>query len=270
MAHQTRRFIRSFRENLQLGTLLAFVAGIVNTVGFLQFDTYVSHISGHATRAAVEYAEGNTSASYVFFLEVAAFIAGAAVTAFLLHGHTVNDRRIKFTVPIALEAFYIFAFLLMNRFDGWLWLQIDHINLTTLILAHAMGMQNALLRHTSGTIVRTTHMTGVATDIGVEIGAAFYAGRKSLERQRALPRFSMLAVWHDFFNSLRRSRVAFHGLLLFFFFFGAAIGTMAYFYVKIGILYLPFLILSYLTIHEFLRKVPHAAIDPIGSPKSSA
>jgi len=259
---QTRRFIRSFRENLQLGTLLAFIAGIVNTVGFLQFDTYVSHISGHATRTAVEYTEGNMPAAMVFFMETFAFIAGAFVSSFLMQGHRATDARIKFTLPMCLEAFWLFIYLLINRFHVWSWLQIDHINLITLILAHAMGIQNALLRHSGGAIVRTTHMTGVATDIGIEMGSAFYAARMRWKKARAESFFPLRAALHEFLKTLGISRFTFHCLLLFFFFFGAGIGSIGYLYVMGAIIYIPFLLLCLLAYKEYRRQVPIGAVDP--------
>jgi len=58
LAQSTQRLVRSFGEILQLATLLAFVAGIVNSSAFLEFGTFVSHISGHATRAAVDFTDG--------------------------------------------------------------------------------------------------------------------------------------------------------------------------------------------------------------------
>ncbi len=261
MTLQARRFIRSFRENLQLGTLLAFIAGMVNTVGFLQFDTYVSHISGHATRTAVEYTEGNMPAAGVFFMETLAFIAGAFVSSFLMQGHRATDARIKFTLPMGLEAFWLLIYLLINRFHVWSWLQIDHINLITLILAHAMGIQNALLRHAGGAIVRTTHMTGVATDIGIEMGSAFYAARSCWKKARAVSAFPLRAALHAFFRTLGISRFSFHCLLLFFFFFGAGIGAIGYRYVMGAIIYIPFVLLCLLAYREYRRQLPIAAVD---------
>ncbi len=251
---RTRRYLRSFRENLELGTLLAFVAGTVNTVGFLQFGTYVSHISGHATRTAVEYAEGNIGAAFVFFLETIAFILGAMVTALLMHGHTAADRREKYARPILLELLLIVLFLIVDHVDGLLWIQIDQISLATLLLAHAMGVQNAILRHASGAIIRTTHMTGVATDIGVAMGTAFHAARLHWSKDKNRGRLRWKASLSSFWRKLGVERFTFHSLLLFTFFLGAVIGTIGYVYLSSSILVVPCLILTLLALQNYARK----------------
>ncbi len=246
-----RLFLRRFHENLELGTLLAFIAGIVNTVGFLQFGAFVSHMSGHASRSAVEYAEGNSSAALVFLLELVFFVAGAFTTAFLLHGHTVTDRRVKFTAPVLLETLCIVSFILLTEYQGLFWMNIDQISLTTLILAYAMGLQNAMLRHTSGTIIRTTHITGVVTDIGIELGAASHNAAKAWREERAFTA-SIDAFW----ERLGIGRFTFHILLITAFFLGSVVGTLGYIYVLVKILLLPVVLLLGLGFKEYRRELP--------------
>lgn len=246
-----RLFLSRFRENLELGLLLAFIAGLVNTVGFLQFDAFVSHMSGHATLSAVKYAEGNSSAALVFLMELVSFVMGALTTSFLLHGHTLLEKRVKFTAPVVLEAICLLVFLVLTELQGNFRLTYDRISLTTLILAYAMGLQNAMLRHTSGTIIRTTHITGVLTDIGIEIGAASHAGRMAFRQERALA-----AAIDAFWERLGIGRFTFHSLLIGAFFCGAVLGTLGYFYVLTKVLLIPCTMLALLAIREYRRKLP--------------
>jgi len=246
-----RLFLLRFRENLELGVLLAFVAGLVNTVGFLQFGAFVSHMSGHATRSAVEYAEGNSSAALIFVMELVSFVLGALTTSFLLHGHTVVEKKVKFTVPVVLEAACLLVFLVLTELQGHVRMTYDHISLTTLILTFAMGLQNAMLRHTSGTIIRTTHITGVLTDIGIEIGAASHAARVAFRQERALT-----AAIDAFWERLGIGRFTFHSLLISAFFFGAVVGTLGYLYIFTKVLLIPCTVLVLLAIREYRRKLP--------------
>jgi len=246
-----RLFLRRFHENLGLAALLAFIAGIVNTVGFLQFGAFVSHMSGHASRSAVEYAEGNSSVALVFLLELVFFVVGAFTTAFLLHGHTVVEKRVKFTGPVLLEALCILGFLLLTEYHGLFWVSLDQISLSTLILAYAMGLQNAMLRHTSGTIIRTTHITGVVTDIGIELGAAFYSAKNALIRERAIT-----AGIDAFWERLGIGRFTFHVLLVVAFFLGSVVGTLGYLNALTRILILPLVLLLVLGIWEYRRELP--------------
>lgn len=249
-----RQFVRRFHESLELGTLLAFVAGIVNTVGFLQFGAFVSHMSGHASRSAVEYAEGNSSAALVFMLELVFFVAGAFTTAFLLHGHTVTEKGVKFTAPVVLEVLCILSFILLSEYHGLFWFHIDQISLTTLILAYAMGLQNAMLRHTSGTIIRTTHITGVVTDIGIELGAACHNAQRALKAER-----SFTAAVDAFWERLGIGRFTFHTLLIAAFFLGSVVGTLGYIYFLVKVLLLPCIVLIGLAIKEYRRELPLAS-----------
>jgi uncharacterized membrane protein YoaK (UPF0700 family) len=242
-----------FRESLELGTLLAFIAGIVNTVGFLQFGAFVSHMSGHASRSAVEYAEGNSSAALVFMLEVLFFIGGAFTTAFLMHGHTALEKRVKFTTPMVLETLCLVAFILLTEYHGLFWFHIDQISLTTLILAYAMGLQNAVLRHTSGTIIRTTHITGVVTDLGIELGAASHNAKKAWREEKALT-----AAIDAFWERLGIGRFTFHALLIMAFVSGSVVGTLGYIYFLVKILLLPAILLMGLALKEYLRELPEA------------
>ncbi|KAB8040355.1 DUF1275 domain-containing protein [Silvanigrella paludirubra] len=174
----TKAMILSFSRKLGLGAVLAFVAGIVNSVGFLGFGQFVSHVSGHATFAAVEYSKhyyllALTSFSALFF-----FILGAMSTALLLKGKTIEDFSVYISFPIYIEAILLSYVTLGSFYYTDLQLTYDsygHANYF-FILSFAMGLQNAVLRKKHGSHIRTTHMTGTATDIGVAIGSAIAWG----------------------------------------------------------------------------------------------
>jgi uncharacterized membrane protein YoaK (UPF0700 family) len=128
---------------------------------------------------------------------------------------------------------------------------LDQISLTTLILAYAMGLQNAMLRHTSGTIIRTTHITGVVTDIGIELGAACYSAKVAFRQEKAITA-SIDAFW----ERLGVGRFTFHFLLVFAFFLGSVVGTLGYIYTLSRILILPVLLLLGLALKEHRRALP--------------
>ncbi len=165
---------RTFAQNLGLGSCLAFIAGVTNSVAFLAFGGYVSHISGNTTRAAVEYSEGHFFVAGVFFAAIFFFMLGSTTTTMLLRGHTIDSRKVTFSPPLIIEALIIgfvayraassgkTIFTLISSFDS----------IYVHLLSFSMGMQNAILRQASGAIVRTTHVTGMATDMGIAIGTA--------------------------------------------------------------------------------------------------
>ncbi len=257
LQRSTRSLVRSFRETLELATLLAFIAGIVNSAAFMEFGTFVSHISGHATRAAVEFTKGLRLSAYIFLLETLAFILGAFVTAILLRGHTAASKEVKYTGPVLVEAGLLLSFLFLNSTHAIGFLRWGDMSLSTLLLAFAMGMQNALLRQSSGAILRTTHMTGVATDLGFELGAAVRAALTYLRQSHQLR-----STLRCFLEVLGVGRFTFHLSLFFAFSSGAVLGTYAFLHVGRFTLMLPALLLTLIGLREYLRPVPQPSSNP--------
>ncbi|MBC7659361.1 MAG: DUF1275 domain-containing protein [Chitinophagaceae bacterium] len=253
VVHSTKKIVRSFQDNVQLGTLLAFVAGSVNSVAFVQFGTYVSHVSGHATRAAIDYAQGDLTSAFLFLMEFLCFILGAAATAFLLKGETAASVRIKYTVPIFLELGLILLFMvgvLLHRnrpFEG------HYFSHLTFLLAIAMGMQNAMLRQASGTLIRTTHMTGVATDFGVEVGTALRHGGGVFWTSERNVLMAMYEGLRAFMSRLGVSRFLFHGFIILSFSSGAVVGTLGFLMAESYVLLIPICTLLVVGIQEYRR-----------------
>jgi len=104
-----------------------------------------------------------------------AFTTGAAVTAVLVNWARQNHLRSEYALPLLLEAVLMLLFGLLgatlNRQTPFA------VPLTVLVLAFTMGLQNALVSKISSSQIRTTHMTGVITDLGIELGKMFYWNR---------------------------------------------------------------------------------------------
>jgi len=168
------------RRLFLIGTSLAFVAGLVNSVAFLALGTYVSHISGHATRSAIELLEFHPGVAGIFFMATLCFILGASFTAVILRGRFLTSLRANSMTPLIIEAgliaYVAFHMAIRPHRPGLYPEQAPFLLMSTahafyiFILSFAMGMQNALFRRSSGIIIRTTHMTGIATDMGISIG----------------------------------------------------------------------------------------------------
>ncbi|MES2745614.1 MAG: YoaK family protein [Bdellovibrionota bacterium] len=238
---------RSFRDNVQLGTWLAFVAGNVNSIAFVHFGTYVSHVSGHATRASIHYADGDLTSAFLFFMEFMAFIFGAGVTSFLLRGYTAASSQVKYTAPIFIEVLLISVYMILVSIHRSEVRSSDYLSHLTFVLAVAMGLQNAMLRQASGTFVRTTHVTGVATDFGAELGAAVRLAFEELLSLR----------WKNagrvFIDRLRKSGFIFHSFILLAFSSGAVFGTIAFLLAADLALLGPITILTVIGITEYRR-----------------
>ena len=166
---------RTAATNRLLGALLAFNAGAVNAGGFLVVAMYTSHMTGFASLLADNLVLGNMPLVLGAVGALLAFTTGAAVTAIMVNWARQHGLRSEYALPLLLEAVLLLVFGLMGATLGR---QTPFaVPLTVLLLSFAMGLQNALVSKISASQIRTTHMTGIVTDIGIELGKLFYWNR---------------------------------------------------------------------------------------------
>ena len=166
---------RTASTNRLLGGLLAFNAGAINAGGFLLVSMYTSHMTGFASMLADNLVLGNMKLVLGALSALLAFTAGAALTAVLVNWSRHNWMRSEVALPLLVEAVLLLIFGLMG---ATLSRQTPFaVPLTLLVLAFTMGLQNALVSKISASQIRTTHMTGVITDLGIELGKLFYWNR---------------------------------------------------------------------------------------------
>jgi len=163
---------RTASTNRLLGALLAFNAGAINAGGFLVVGMYTSHMTGFASMISDMLVLGSFTVAIGATGALLAFVAGAACTAVLVNWARQNHLRSEYALPLLLEAGLLLVFGLLgatlNRQTPFA------VPLTVLVLAFTMGLQNALMSKISASQIRTTHMTGVITDMGIELGKLFY------------------------------------------------------------------------------------------------
>lgn len=166
---------RTAATNRLLGTLLAFNAGAINAGGFLVVSMYTSHMTGFASMLADNLILGNMTLVLGALGTLLAFITGAAVTAVMVNWARQRHVRSEYALPLLLEALLLLIFGLLgatlNRQTPFA------VPLTVLVLSFTMGLQNALVSKISSSQIRTTHMTGIITDLGIELGKMFYWNR---------------------------------------------------------------------------------------------
>lgn len=142
--------------------ILALVAGFVNAIGLLSFEHQsVSHLSGTATMFGTSFLGGNLKETLHLFGVLIAFLLGSALAGFLLHGTTLTLGK-HYDTALVIEAMLLtvsLVLLMQGSFYGHFF------------ASAACGLQNALATTYSGAVVRTTHVTGIFTDLGLMIGA---------------------------------------------------------------------------------------------------
>jgi uncharacterized membrane protein YoaK (UPF0700 family) len=204
---------RTRRSNRQLGALLAFVAGAVNAGGFLAVQRYTSHMTGIVSAVADDLVLGQLALAMAGVSSLLAFIAGAAATAILINWARRRQLRGEFALSLMLEAALLLVFGLLG---ANLELLVDvFVPSTVLLLCFIMGLQNAIITKISKAEIRTTHMTGIVTDLGIELGRLLYWNRAD-------------AAKAEHFVRADRDRLGIHASILALFFAGGIAGALAF------------------------------------------
>lgn len=140
---------------------LACIAGMVNAVGLLGFvHQGLTHLTGITTLLGTDLADGQWRAAWEICAVILAFLAGCVLSGFIIQDNNVSLRR-RYGVALAIESVLLFvAAALFN----------DSEIKGPLLAATAMGLQNAMATTYSGALVRTTHLSGLFTDVGIAIG----------------------------------------------------------------------------------------------------
>ncbi|MEO6686329.1 MAG: YoaK family protein [Dyadobacter sp.] len=156
---------RTPNHNLKLATLLGLTAGFVNAEGFRGFSVLTTNITGHAALLAEGIAQQNWQNAQVVVLWMLLFLAGAFTSGLFLSFFSTNHRY-SYAIPIIIEIIIlVFSALYGYKYDGTILSQTVFAG----SLLFAMGLQNALVSLVSGSVVRTTHLTGIFTDLGIEL-----------------------------------------------------------------------------------------------------
>lgn len=167
--------------NRHLGVALAFVAGAINAGGFLAVREYTSHMTGIVSGAADHLVLGDTQLVLAAVGALLSFLLGAACTAILVNMIRRQGLHSGYALPLLLEAVLLLVFGIL----GARLAEIDalFIPLTVMLLCFMMGLQNAVITKVSHAEIRTTHMTGIVTDIGIELGKMAYWNADTRVRQ---------------------------------------------------------------------------------------
>lgn len=176
--HYARRLTsenRSRRSDEHLGLALAFVAGATNAGAFLAVKIYTSHVTGIVSSLADSIVVGEFGLALGAIGAVLSFLLGAIVSTMMINFARRRALRSYYALPLLLEASLFLIFGLIGAQLATL--KGLFIPMTVMLLFFAMGLQNAVITKISGAVIRTTHLTGVITDLGIELGKLFYWNR---------------------------------------------------------------------------------------------
>jgi uncharacterized membrane protein YoaK (UPF0700 family) len=165
--HKGKR--RTLVHNLRIASLLSFVAGVVNIAGFLAVHTLTTNVTGHFAYFIDEVFKLNLSQGLNYFMYILFFFLGSFISNLLVEYVSTRNERLIYRIPIILESMLLFAIALFGQY-----LILHAPNVLACSLLFAMGIQNSLVTSISNATVRTTHLTGLFTDLGIELSQLFF------------------------------------------------------------------------------------------------
>lgn len=185
---------RTYTHNLKLASILSGVAGIVNITGILELHILTTNVTGHFAFFSEEVILSNYRMAFVYLLNILFFLLGAFVSSLLIEWVSKYKPQTSYVIPISIEICILAAVGLSGS--------NDHLSFPLLMssaLLFSMGLQNALVTRVSQSVVRTTHLTGLFTDLGIELSQLFF--HKEPFKKTALNKsiFLKLAIICSFF-----------------------------------------------------------------------
>lgn len=168
---------RTLQHNLQIATLLSFVAGMVNVGGFLAVQRMTTNITGHFAFLIDEVFKLNWTQGIVYLLYVLFFLLGAFVASFIVELTYRWNKHYIYVFPALLESILLFATAAFGAFS------YGHPDFLACWLLFAMGLQNSLVTNISKSVVRTTHLTGLFTDLGIELAQLLFNNPKEKKKK---------------------------------------------------------------------------------------
>lgn len=169
-----RGIARTLSHNLKIASLLSFVAGLVNVAGFFAVQRLTTNVTGHFAFFVDEIFKFHFLQGLVYFFYIFFFFLGSFISNFLIEIISRKTDRYIYTTPVLIECFILYTV----GFCGKYWITNDP-NIIAFSLLFAMGLQNSLVTSISNATVRTTHLTGLFTDLGIELSQLFFYREKA-------------------------------------------------------------------------------------------
>lgn len=170
--------------------LLAFMSGTINAGGFLACGRFVTHVTGFAAFFGIDVANGQYTLALGMLVVPAVFLAGSFVSGWLIDVRLRQRKDPRYDLVMIMVTLLLLAATiagnigLFGRFHtGGVAVETD-IGLL-MLLSFASGLQNAMISTSSGAVIRTTHLTGLTTDLGIGLAKAI-SDRRSIQRTKEL------------------------------------------------------------------------------------
>ncbi|WP_194775661.1 YoaK family protein [Pararhodonellum marinum] len=235
---------RTTGDNLLLAGTTATAAGMTNVISVIAFFAFTSNVTGHVAIFAEEIVKGHWHQVFVVFIWLFLFLFGAFLSNYLITSVAKKGTYFSHSVPVLLEIIVLLAIAIYGHQYYQETLRETEFMIAGLLFC--MGLQNGMVSTISGGIVKTTHVTGLFTDLGAEISQWLHPSTTNTKvlKDRLYLRFAILG----------------------FYIFGGLIGGKAFLSFDFQALYLVCVILLFVAYYDLTMVITRKTIRKIKRP----
>ncbi len=186
---------RTYKHNFRLAVFLSFTAGLVNICGLLALGVLTTNVTGHFAFFSEAIQKHDLVYASVFLFYILSFLLGAFSSSLITEYYIRKESFTAYNTAIFIEIGLLFLIGTLGNN-----LPAGELNREFLscVLLFAMGLQNSLVTSISNSTVRTTHLTGLFTDLGIELSQLFYyraAGQRERLKKNIYLRCGIIAFF---------------------------------------------------------------------------
>ena len=205
------------------------MAGIVNIAGFLSVQKLTTNVTGHFAFFVDEILQLHFWIGIIYFFYIISFLLGAFIAGFMVEFVARKNENTIYIIPIITEIILMFFVALFGEN-----LILNYGDFIACVLLFSMGLQNSLVTKISNSVVRTTHLTGLFTDLGIELSQLYFYKQFEL-------RFKL-------YTSIKLRLT-----IILFFFLGGIIGGLFYLKLHLKVLLIAALVLAFGLIFDYIK-----------------
>lgn len=165
------------KKYVLLWAILSFKAGLINASGFLIAGSFVSHVTGFGTQVGLAIGHDEITFGIELLVIPIAFISGALITALILDRNYKPEKIPNYPLVQSLITGLLgLTALLFSVGIFETHSPIIHNEKSIFLvglLCLICGLKNGLTTWATQGKIRTTHITGLSTDIGLHLPKVF-------------------------------------------------------------------------------------------------
>lgn len=169
--------------------IMSFQAGYVNVGGFYTSGAFVSHVTGTSSNIGIGISRYDITFLLNFLVILIAFITGAAFASYYISKKQDEGKDPNYLRVLFIKSLFFFMVLLLSEMDLILPDLMSAATVNTWIiffLSFCCGIQNSTCAQATGGFLKPTHMTGLSTDIGINLARYFKPGVDKAKREEEL------------------------------------------------------------------------------------